>query len=158
MVSHIEVREKLMVIELGPGTGAFTKAILLRLPASGRLIALEINEKAAKHLAHNIQDSRLEIVNTDATNLSTYLHKKGIQKVDCIISGLPLGNFPPNSVQHLLFEIKNILNSTGVYVQFQYFLSSLHQIKKTFPHVSIRFEPRNFPPAFVLVCKKSKSV
>jgi phosphatidylethanolamine/phosphatidyl-N-methylethanolamine N-methyltransferase len=157
MVSHIEVKENLVVVELGPGTGTFTKAILKRLPASVRLIALEINEKAAHRLTDKIKDPRLEVIIGNASNISTYLLERGIYKAHYIISGLPLGNFSTQSVSHILNEIKRNLTENGSYIQFQYFLASLRQIKKIFPHVSIRFEPRNIPPAFVLVCKKSEA-
>ena len=155
MASNIMKRDGLTIVELGAGTGTITKAILKELPNSGRLIAIEIEEKSALALKHEINDERLEIIVGDAHDLSQHLKAHRIKEVDYIISGLPFGNFNVASVNHILKEIKKNLAPLGTYVQFQYYLANLRQIKKIFAYTSIRFEPRNLPPAFVMTCRKN---
>lgn len=154
MVSSIHSTKNLVVIELGAGTGIITKTILEKLPSSGRLISVEVDKKSAHDLHNNIEDSRLTIVCGSALELTKLLSEHDIKKVDYIISGLPLGAFSLGSTEQVLSEIKKNLHSEGVYVQFQYFLTNLKQIKKAFPHVSIHLELRNIPPAFVMTCRQ----
>ncbi len=152
MTSEIVPKEQMVVIELGPGSGIFTRAILEKLPLTGQLIAVEINQRLAEQLKTNIPDPRLKVIVGNATTLGKYLLENGTKKADYVISGLPLGNFAKEESAAVLREIKNILSENGLYFQFQYFLANLGQVKKFFPNVSLSFELFNIPPAFVYKC------
>jgi phospholipid N-methyltransferase len=145
-----------IVVELGPGTGVFTKEILKHLPKSGRLIAVEANESFVKYLKSKIKDDRLEIITGDASKLREYLKKRGIGKVECVISGLPLGNFNKKTKDGILQAVSDCLEDDGTYIQFEYLLAGMKSVKSFFPHITLSFEMMNIPPAFVMRCKKSK--
>ncbi|MEK7213768.1 MAG: L-histidine N(alpha)-methyltransferase [Patescibacteria group bacterium] len=145
-----------VIIELGPGTGVFTKEILKVLPYDGLLISIESNKVFVKYLENHIKDKRLILHNGDALKLREFLKKNNIKKVSCIVSGLPIGNFKKEAKEKLLKEISECLEDDGVYIQFEYFLAGIKAVKKFFPHISLSFELFNFPPAFVMRCKKSK--
>ena len=145
-----------VVVELGAGTGSLTQEILRRLPKKGRLVAIEVKPRLAESLKQHYSDSRFEVITGNAVHLSSYLMGAGIGKVDCVISGLPLGNFPRLQQMRILTQIKDCLSQNGVYVQFQYFLASVWRIKRVFQNVEIGFEPRNIPPAFILTCTKNE--
>lgn len=145
-----------IVLELGPGTGVFTKEILKKLPKNGVLISIESNEIFGDYLREQITDSRLRLHIGDALLLKNFLKENGINKVDCIISGLPIGNFKKEAKQKLLKEIAESLSDDGVFVQFEYFLAGMKAVKNVFPNISLSFEIFNFPPAFVMRCKKTK--
>jgi phospholipid N-methyltransferase len=145
-----------VILELGPGTGVFTKEILKILPEDGLLISIESNESFVEYLNKNLHDARLKVYKADALQLGDILKQNGIDKVNCIISGLPLGHFTLEMKNNILSEIKNGLSDDGIYVQFEYFLAGIRSIKRFFPYVSISFELLNFPPAFVIRCKKNK--
>lgn len=145
-----------IVLELGPGTGVFTKEILKKLPKSGRLISIESNEIFVKYLKEKINDERLILCNGDALMLKKFLNDNGISKVGCVVSGLPLGHFNREMKDKILNEIKECLSDDGTFIQFEYFLAGIMSIKKFFPSISISFEFLNFPPAFVMRCKKTK--
>jgi phospholipid N-methyltransferase len=72
------------VVELGPGTGAFTKLILDRLRGHGRFLAIEINKTNVSVLRHRF--AGLEIIHDSAEHLPRYL---GRRKANCVISGRP---------------------------------------------------------------------
>jgi phospholipid N-methyltransferase len=91
---------------------------------------------------------------SDALQLKDILKQNGIDKVDCIISGLPLGHFSSGLKRNILEKIKNSLSDHGIYVQFEYFLAGIKSIKRFFPNVTFSFELLNIPPAFVIRCKK----
>lgn len=154
MVAAIPEGENLTIVELGAGTGSFTGNILEKLGPKGVLIVVEINPKLAKHLSEKFSDSRVHVVSGDALTLTKHLKQVGIVQVDCVISGLPLGNFSSDMQDRLLTEIHNVLKMDGTYIQFQYFMASFARIRKLFKAVSINFEPRNLPPAFVMMSKK----
>ncbi len=145
-----------VVLELGAGMGVFTKEILKTLPKDGMLISIELNEVFYEHLKNTIKDKRLRLCLGDATHAEKFLRENGVEKVSCIISGLPLGNFTKELRDKILREVEICLEEDGSFVQFQYFLASIKPIKKLFPKTSISFEFFNFPPAFVIRCKKGK--
>ncbi len=143
-----------VVLELGPGTGIFTKEILKELPPQGKLICIENNEAFARHLRREIKDKRFKLYIGDALMLKKFLASSGVAEVDCVISGLPLGNFKKEAKQKILKEIAACLSAQGLFVQFEYLMAAIKDIKKVFPSVSISFELFNIPPAFVMRCQK----
>lgn len=143
-----------VVLELGPGTGVFTKEILNNLPKDGVLVSIEFNEIFANYLRENITDDRLILITGDAVLMKKYLAENGIDKVDYIVSGLPLGHFSKDLKNKILTEAKNCLKDEGKFIQFEYFLAGINSVKGVFPKVDISFELLNFPPAFVMECKK----
>lgn len=147
-----------IVLELGPGTGVFTEEILKKLPSNGLLISIESNEAFVNYLSGKINDKRLKLYNGDALQLNSILKENGINKVDCIISGLPLGHFNKELKSKILNEIKDGLSDNGVYIQFEYFLAGIKSIKRFFPNVKLSLELLNIPPAFVIRCKKTKDM
>lgn len=146
-----------VIIELGPGTGVFTREILKKIPSDGKLICIESNFSFADHLREEIIDPRLQIIVGDALALGDILKNIGVSQVDCVVSGLPIGNFTKRDKQQILQEIYNCLNSGGVFIQFEYFLAAIKSIKKFFPRTDISYEIFNIPPAFVIECQKDSA-
>lgn len=143
-----------VVLELGPGTGVFTKEILKKLPKDGVLISIENNKAFSDYLMDKIKDERLKLYTGDAQNMSLYLEENGFKEVDYIVSGLPLGHFGRELNEKILTEAKKCLSEDGVFVQFEYFLAKFESVRRVFPKVSISFELLNLPPAFVMMCRK----
>ncbi len=154
MLQHVTMSDGVCIVELGAGTGAFTEMIISRLPERSRLVVLEINPAMAKHLRERITDSRVIIIEGNATDLSFHLAQNGLEKPDYIISGLPLGNFSHALRESILVAIHESLSDRGLYIQFQYFLASLKHIRSMFDTKVLSYEYRNLPPAFVYGCKK----
>ncbi|HEY4499206.1 MAG TPA: methyltransferase domain-containing protein [Candidatus Paceibacterota bacterium] len=144
-----------VVIELGAGKGIFTGFILKKMHPSGRLLVIESNKKLAQKLTERFHDARVHVISGDAMLLSKHLEGVGLAQVDHVISGLPIGNFSSPKVEKILREIEACLKPAGRYAQFQYFLASYPRIKKVFQEISIQFEPRNIPPAFVITSRKA---
>jgi phospholipid N-methyltransferase len=154
MLRPVDMKKGVVIVELGAGTGSFTKEILKRLPSDGKLVVLELNPILASHLKARIVDPRVIIVEGDAGKLGSYLKSFGYDRVDYIISGLPIGNFRRVVRERILSEINNNLSDTGRYIQFQYFLASWRHVRSVFDAKIIAYEVRNVPPAFVYECKK----
>jgi len=153
LVAPLLFKPKMKVVELGAGTGSITKYLLRVLPDDAKLYSFELNDHLADHLDVSIKDPRFTLIRGDASKLSEHLKKHNIQKVDYIISGLPLGNLSAKLHESIFKEIKKCLDPNGVYTQFQYLMASLLRIKKHFRVENISFEWRNIPPAFVYTCR-----
>jgi len=92
MASVIDTRSGLPVLELGPGTGAVTKAILEKGVAPESLVSVEYSTDFYDGLVASFPDVRF--INGDAFDLDTALEGTGFERFDCVISAIPLLNFP----------------------------------------------------------------
>jgi phospholipid N-methyltransferase len=75
--------------------------------------------------------------------------RRGQDKADFVLSGIPLGNLPGDRTQALINAISGALGPGGMYVQFQYSLLDRKRIRSRFK--SLRTVPvlLNIPPAVV---------
>jgi phospholipid N-methyltransferase len=153
MLEEIDFENARCIVEFGGGAGIVTKKILQKMHEDCILLCFEI-EPALVNKLSKIADSRLKVICASAENIYMYLKKYGFHKTDCVISSLPLASLPPRVSRSILKSIYAHLPSGGHYVQFQYSLVSLRQIKYLFSSVAVSFVFLNFPPAFVYVCVK----
>lgn len=127
------------------------------MPASGVLVVFEINHNLAEYLKKNINDKRLIVIEGDAVYMKKYFKLLSLRNPDCIVSGLPFGDFSHEKRQELLSAISDSLDEDGIFLQFQYLLASLGHIRNMFDTKVVGYEFRNFPPAFLYECRR-KSV
>lgn len=105
MASVIDVGSGLPVLELGPGTGVITRAILeTGLPAN-RLWSVEYSEDFAEHLREEFPD--VNIIRGDAFDLDDSLGSNRDLTFDSVISGVPLLNFP---VERRIAYVEDLLD------------------------------------------------
>jgi phospholipid N-methyltransferase len=154
MLKNIDFNSEKVIVELGPGTGVFTKEIIRKMAPDAHLLVFELNDNFYKALKKSIQDERVILIHDTAEKVQDYLAENNFSHADCIVSSLPLSNFPKQLRESILVSSKNALKEDGKYIQFQYSLQIKRQINRVFPKISIDFTPLNFPPAFVLTCKK----
>lgn len=140
------------VLELGPGTGAVTKALLKRGLPEDRLVAIEKSPKLADHLRQ--QFPRAHVITGDALDLDELLarHVGRAARVSMVVSSLPLLMFDPESAQQLARKIGDVLRPNGKLVQYSYHLG----LKRTgalarFRCLSSKIIWLNVPPARVSV-------
>ncbi len=84
IVKQANLKNKKNIVELGPGTGIFTKYILKYKNPDSHFFVLELNEIFVKILKENFPN--LIIYQDSAEYLKKYLNNT---QTDCIISGLP---------------------------------------------------------------------
>jgi phosphatidylethanolamine/phosphatidyl-N-methylethanolamine N-methyltransferase len=155
MARWLPVDPESYVLELGPGTGAVTQALLERGLREDRLVAIERNPKLARLLRKRFPSAR--VITGDAWQLDDLLreHHEPIERVGAVISSLPLLNFPPAKAEALAEKIRAILEQGGKWVQFSYNLGRRR------PHGTSHFLRLasniiwlNIPPARVNVYQK----
>jgi phosphatidylethanolamine/phosphatidyl-N-methylethanolamine N-methyltransferase len=154
MLDPIDFSKAKVIVELGPGTGVFTRKILENLRPDGVLLVFELNDEFMALLRKEFHDPRVHLIHDSAEKIGEYLHKLGLKEADIVMSSLPLANFPDELKDTILKESHRVMGERGLYIQFQYSLNAKTHIKKTFRHVNISFTPANFPPAFVYTCHK----
>jgi len=89
MLQHIPFDKVKVLVELGPGTGAFTPFLLDRMNGNATLILIELNDEFYQELVNKIKDPRAIIVHGSATDLPEIHKKLNHEKVDCWLSSLP---------------------------------------------------------------------
>jgi phosphatidylethanolamine/phosphatidyl-N-methylethanolamine N-methyltransferase len=125
------------VLEVGPGTGAFTFGILKHLRAGDSLHIYELNPKfhtfLERKLAARLQDPQgidLRLVNEDIRRL-----KPGLT-YDYIVSGLPFANFDHRTLGEIMDLYLRHLAGDGVLSFFEYLIP--HRLRLGFLKVPER--------------------
>ncbi len=154
IIRNVNFEKSRNIVELGPGLGTFTKAILKKARPNAKLFCFEVNEKFCQFIKKNIVDDRLDVINCGAEEIRAILKKFNIKKADCIISGLPFRNFSDARKRQILKEVKNSLSEEGKFILFQYTNGLNKILKSNFSNVKSRFVALNVPPSFVYICEK----
>jgi phosphatidylethanolamine/phosphatidyl-N-methylethanolamine N-methyltransferase len=143
------------VLELGPGTGAVTQALLAHGLREDRLVAIERNPKLAILLRQRFP--RAQIISGDAWQLDGLLRSRHepITRVGAVISSLPLLNFSLEEAETLAQKIRAILEPQGTWVQYSY---RIHKRRtrgtSRFHLLASKIVWLNLPPARVSVFQK----
>ncbi|MCZ2839622.1 class I SAM-dependent methyltransferase [Modestobacter sp. VKM Ac-2985] len=161
----VPVGTDVVVVELGPGTGAMTGAIERRLAGRGRQLAIEVNARLALPLS--TRHPAVEVVQADAADLQTVLTDRGITHADVVVSGLPWAAFRPRQQELLLDAVVSGLASDGVFTTFAYLHGLWTPAARRFRRqLEARFEEvllsrtvwRNLPPALVYYARRPTEV
>lgn len=157
MVRHIPLTATSHIVELGPGTGVFTREVIARLPAGGKFLAVDINPQFCRELHERW--ASLDCECGSASDLASMVAARGWANVDHMLSGLPFASLPAALSHTILDAVKATLKPGGTFTTFQY----IHAFP-TPPAAAFRrdmdahFGPmsarravfRNLPPAYVL--------
>ena len=163
--------EPVNVIEVGPGTGAFTKIIADKLKPKDRLDVIEYNQKFVEVLQEKFKD--YPNVSVHCISITDW---KPDYKYDFMVSSLPFNVFDAEFVKMILTHYENIIKPGGILSYFEYLFYpeikkrilsnekkenylNLHKILKQFRK---KYEMntvkvfKNFPPACVHNLKLGK--
>jgi phosphatidylethanolamine/phosphatidyl-N-methylethanolamine N-methyltransferase len=107
------------VIELGPGTGVFTRALLERGLPGHRLVLVETDPVLASTLAQRYPHAR--VLRMDAARLGRSSSLFGDERASAVISGLPLLSIPADKVDAIVEGVfERQLQHDGALYQFTY--------------------------------------
>jgi phosphatidylethanolamine/phosphatidyl-N-methylethanolamine N-methyltransferase len=153
MAQYVDVDSKGPVIELGPGTGAITNALLEHGVDQKRLVLVEYNPGFCALLRDRYPQAR--VVQGDAYALRDSLGDLLDAPASAVVSGLPLVTKPMLTRLKLIRDAFLALAPGAPFVQFTY--SVAPPIPKSLPGVSTEASERiwmNLPPARVWVYRK----
>jgi phosphatidylethanolamine/phosphatidyl-N-methylethanolamine N-methyltransferase len=153
MAQYVDVDSDDPVIELGPGTGAITSALLHRGIDQKRLVLVEYNSGFCALLRDRYPQAK--VVHGDAYTLRDTLWNVLSAPASAIVSGLPLVTKPMSTRLKLIRDAFAALAPGAPFVQFTY--SVAPPIPKSLPGVATEASERiwmNLPPARVWVYRK----
>jgi phosphatidylethanolamine/phosphatidyl-N-methylethanolamine N-methyltransferase len=153
MAQYVDVESSGPVVELGPGTGAITSALIERGVDQKRLVLVEYNPGFCALLRDRYPQAK--VVQGDAYRLRDTLWNVLSARADAMVSGLPLVTKPVLTRVRLVRDAFAALAPGAPFVQFTY--SVVPPIPKSLPGVSTEASERiwmNLPPARVWVYRR----
>ena len=153
MAQYVDIHARGPVVELGPGTGAITSALIEHGVDPKRLVLVEYNPGFCALLRDRYPQAR--VVQGDAYTLRDTLWNVLSVPATAIVSGLPLVTKPMPTRLRLVRDAFAALAPGAPFVQFTY--SVVPPIPKSLPGVSTEASERiwmNLPPARVWVYRK----
>lgn len=151
-----DIANKKVIVEFGPGTGIFTEFILKTMPKDAIYFGLELNESFVERTKARCPEAT--IYHDSAQNINKYLKEHGVEKCDCIISGLPFANFDESLQDDIIQSAVDALEPGGEFLTFAYTVGLLTKKGKKFKNKLPQFfgkvtrtktVMRNLPPAFI---------
>lgn len=127
MARCVDPHAKGLVIELGPGTGPVTEALIAHGVAADRLVLVEYDASFCKLLERRFPGAH--IVQGDAYSLQDTLRAYAGQDISTVVSSLPLLTRPDRERISLLDEAFGLMGPDGAFVQFTYGLVSPMPLK-----------------------------
>ena len=145
---HLDYRPSEYVVELGPGTGAVTRALIKSGISEDRLILIERDPDMVNWLKKRY--GKAQIIQSDASCLDETLSQHGKNKVLTVISSLPLSIMSGATGKKIIKAIFASLEKEGRMIQYTYHMGS------PIPHKKLDLVGKrcfwvwsNFPPATV---------
>ena len=148
MAALVPLASEGLVVELGGGTGAVTKALLEQGLSARRLVVVERSPAFVRHLRQRFPS--VTVLQGDARQLASLLPPG--EPVDAIVSSLPLRSLPQADASTIVAQWPQILRPGGSLIQFTYDLRGLpnHALHGLIHRVS-HLVWANLPPARVFL-------
>lgn len=158
MAGYVDPSDFGPVIELGPGTGPVTEALLRRGIAEERLVLIEFNPEFVSLLRQRFPLA--QVIEGDAYGLANTMNGLLTEKAAAVISSLPLFTKPEEQRLKLLADAFAMMHKGAPFIQFTYATVSPMPLKMggfaTGDYLS-EVSPRiwlNLPPARVWVYRE----
>ena len=153
MAQYVDPKSTGPVVELGPGTGAITSALVEHGVDQKRLVLVEYNPAFCVLLRDRYPQAT--VVQGDAYKLRDTVWNVLSMPASAVVSGLPLVTKPMLTRMKLMRDAFSALAPASPFIQFTY--SVAPPIPKSLPGVTTEASERiwmNLPPARVWVYRK----
>jgi phosphatidylethanolamine/phosphatidyl-N-methylethanolamine N-methyltransferase len=156
MASYVDPNLAGPVIELGPGTGPVTDALIARGVSEDRLVLIEFNPEFCVLLKKRYP--RATVIEGDAYSLGRTLADRLDAPAAALVSSLPLFTRPEKLRLALLREAFGLMRPGAPFIQFTY--AAVSPMPKKAGGFDSHVSPRvwlNLPPACVWVYRQNQS-
>jgi phosphatidylethanolamine/phosphatidyl-N-methylethanolamine N-methyltransferase len=154
MASFADPDDPLPVLELGPGTGVVTAALIKRGVAPETIVAVEYSPAFCDLLRDRFP--RLTVIRGDAYDLAATLPAERSGPFSAVISSLPLMTRPPRVRRAFVEQALERTAPGGRLIQFSYsLLPPVRSVPGRFRATRSRWVMMNLPPARVWVYRRS---
>ena len=141
------LRDARVVVELGPGTGGTTQALLRAMRPDARALAIEINPRLAERVRRRLPDPRLLVHAGSAAEIAEALGAHDLDAPDVVISGIPFSTMPRPLALAILRAVRDVLAPGGRFVAYQVRDRVAVLAREVFaPPSTVALEVRNVPP------------
>jgi len=154
MARYVDPNSSGPVVELGPGTGPVTEALVKAGVEPSRLVLVEFDPTFCRILRARYPEATL--VQGDAFSLRRLLETLLLQPAAAVVSGLPLITKPLRMRLRLIRDAFDLMVPGAPFVQFTYSVAS--PLPKRLGGVSVEASERiwmNIPPARVWVYRRT---
>jgi phosphatidylethanolamine/phosphatidyl-N-methylethanolamine N-methyltransferase len=154
MARYVDPNSTGPVVELGPGTGPVTEALVEAGVEPSRLVLVEFNPSFCRILRSRYPEATL--VQGDAYSMRRLLETLLLQPAAAVVSGLPLITKPIKLRLRLLRDAFDLMLPGAPFVQFTYSVAS--PLPRRFGGFTVEASERiwmNLPPARVWVYRRS---
>ncbi|MFC0400151.1 class I SAM-dependent methyltransferase [Paraburkholderia rhizosphaerae] len=139
-----------LVVEVGAGTGAVTRALLGSGIQPERLVIVERSPVLAASLRARFP--QLRIVQGDARNIGWFLRQHS--RIDAIVSSVPLRSLPYAESESIVEHWRAVLPVETLIIQYTYALyGPPRHLTNGFVQLSSEITWRNLPPARILTLR-----
>lgn len=162
MLAGHDLQRARVVVELGPGTGAFTRFIEQAAHPEAVILALEVDASAVAWLRE--RHPRVQIEHDSAERIRAQLRSRGLDQADAILSGIPWAAMPAALQERIMGEVRAAMAPSAWFSTFTYLHSprtargAAYAALLARSFARVERSPmvwRNFPPAFVYRCATS---
>jgi phospholipid N-methyltransferase len=156
VVRAAEIANASLVVELGPGTGGTTRALLRAMSPKARLLAIEIDPRFVELLART-QDPRLIVHEGSASAIEAALADHALPAPDVIISGIPFSTMTRSVGEQILRSVYDALEPGGLFVAYQVRDRVESLGRSVFGRAQVQTEILNMPPMRVYRWEKQRA-
>jgi phosphatidylethanolamine/phosphatidyl-N-methylethanolamine N-methyltransferase len=148
------VKAAKVLVELGPGTGGTTRALLSAMDPEARLLAMEVNPRFVG-LLRRIDDPRLVVHLGDAAEIGVALDQYELSAPDVILSGIPFSTMAREAARDILRSVHDSLHPGGLFIAYQVRDRIESLAREVFGRARVQTEIWNVPPMRVYRWEKT---
>lgn len=153
--SRLDFSRPRVVVELGPGEGCHTRAIVKRMGPDSRLVLLEVDPEFVAHLRRQFRkDRRVTILQTDALHIREALGDLGHSRCDYILSGIPFSVIEKATRMRMLSRIAGAMDADSRFIAYQ-LTTQLCEEDHLFELAEQKFCALNLPPINVMEFRRA---
>jgi phospholipid N-methyltransferase len=145
IVRAAEIARASLIVELGPGTGGTTRALLRSMSPHARLLAIEIDPRFVDLLRRS-SDPRLIVHEGSAAQIEEALREHGLRAPDVILSGIPFSTMARSVGEQILRSVYDALGPGGLFVAYQVRDRVETLGRRVFGRAEVQTELLNVPP------------
>lgn len=119
IIEYSRLADARVVVELGPGTGGTSRALLEAMPPEARLLAIDVDPRFTEIVA-SIDDPRLIAHTGSAAEIGAILRAHGLGAADRIVSGIPFSTMPAELGTAIIESVHDSLADDGAFIAYQF--------------------------------------
>jgi phosphatidylethanolamine/phosphatidyl-N-methylethanolamine N-methyltransferase len=154
VTSKIDFDQAMVIAEYGPGEGAHSRALAMRMRPDAQMLLFELDPAFSRDLKRQFShDPRVHVINANAATIRAELTQRRVKQCDYIVSGIPFSILDLEKKRDLLRQTHDALAPGGAFIIYQV-TNELRQHAVEFAYAESEYFLQNIPPMFITVFRK----